>query len=83
MSIFGVMTAAEDEDNQLKRELLMADLQLRRKQVVWETPRNIGILAAAIAAIAGVLFGTLGYKIGQQPAPPPVIINLPPAAPAK
>ena len=53
------------------------DVNLRRKQVAWETPRNIGILAAAIAAVAGVIFGTLGYKLGQQPAPPPVIINLP------
>jgi hypothetical protein len=74
----------EEEENLLKQELLMADLQLRRKQVVWETPRNIGIFAAAIAAVAGVIFGTLGYKIGQQPAPPPVIINIPaPPAPLK
>jgi hypothetical protein len=73
----------EDEEKQLKQELLMADLNLRRKQDIWEHPRNIGILAAAVAAVAGVIFGVLGYKIGQQPAPPPVIINLPAQGPAK
>lgn len=56
----------------------MADLDLRRRQVAWETPRNIAILAGAVAALAGVVFGVLGYKIGQTPGPPPVIINLPP-----
>ena len=67
----------DDEEKHMQQELLKMDVNLRRKQVAWETPRNIGILAAAITAVAGVIFGTLGYKLGQQPAPPPVIINLP------
>jgi hypothetical protein len=65
-------------DDELKRELLEMDVQLRRKQVTWETPRNIAILAAAIATIAGVVFGVLGYNLGRAPSPPPVIIQLPP-----
>ena len=57
----------------------MADLSLRRRQDFWETPRNIILLVAATAAIAGAL----GFKFGREPQPPPVIINLPPQAPAK
>jgi hypothetical protein len=65
-----------------RMELLKMDLELRRKQVFWETPRNLAIVLGAMAAIFAAVFGVLGYKIGQTPAPPPVIINLP-AAPAK
>lgn len=68
----------EDEENQLRQELLMADLNLRRKQDIWEHPRNIAILVGATAALFGALAGFVGFKIGQMPAPPPVIINLPP-----
>jgi hypothetical protein len=73
----------EDEETQLKRELLMADLNLRRKQDIWEHPRNIAILIAASAALFSAIAGFIGYKIGQTPGPPPIIINLPPQAPAK
>ena len=44
----------------------------------WETPRNLAIVLGAMAAIFAAVFGALGFKIGQTPAPPPVIINLPP-----
>lgn len=56
----------------------MADLDLRRKQSFWETPRNIAILLGATAA----LFGALGYKFGSTP-PAPIVIQLPPQAPTK
>ena len=72
----------DDEERELKQELLMADLQLRRKQLAWETPRNLLFIIGAAVAVAGLVFGVLGYKIGQTPAAPPVIINLPPP-PAK
>jgi hypothetical protein len=65
-------------EGRLKLELLKMDIELRRKQAAWETPRNITILAAAMATVVGVIAGVLGYKIGQTPSPPPVIINLPP-----
>ena len=65
-------------EGRLKLELLKMDIELRRKQVAWETPRNIAILAGAVAAIAATVGGLAGYKIGQTPSPPPVIINLPP-----
>jgi hypothetical protein len=61
----------DDEEKELKQELLMVDLDLRRKQSFWETPRNIALLLAATAAIAGAV----GFKIGQTS--PPIIIQIP------
>jgi hypothetical protein len=72
----------DDEEKQLTQELLMADLNLRRKQTFWETPRNLAIVLGAMAAIFAAVFGALGYKIGQTP-PQQIIINVPPQAPAK
>jgi hypothetical protein len=63
----------DDEEKKLKQELLVADLNLRRKQDIWEHPRNIALLVAATAAIAGAV----GFKIGQTPAPPPIIVQVP------
>lgn len=53
------------------------DVQLRRKQVAWETPRNIAILAGAVAALAGVLGGYLGFQAARAPTPAPIIIQVP------
>jgi hypothetical protein len=61
----------DDEEKQLRQELLMVDLDLRRKQSFWETPRNLALLLAATAAIAGAV----GFKIGQSPQP--IIIQVP------
>lgn len=52
------------------------DVQLRRKQVAWETPRNIAILAGAVAALSGGVAGWIGYKVGSTP-PAPIVIQLP------
>jgi hypothetical protein len=67
---------------------MQADLDLKKQQLIWETPRNIAILVTSVAAIAGFL----GFKIGQKdppPPPPPQVIFQPgsiqvtPAAPGK
>ena len=50
-----------------EHDLLKLDLELRRKHVVWETPRNIAIVVGVAVALAGLVFGTLGYKIAQTP----------------
>ena len=68
----------DDEEKQLKQELLMLDLDLRRKQTFWETPRNLALVVGAAVALTGLIFGALGYKIGQTPSPP-IIINVPAA----
>jgi hypothetical protein len=56
-------------------ELLTMDVELRRKQVAWETPRNIALLAGALAAIIGTAAGFIGYKIGMTP-PAPIVIQM-------
>ena len=40
---------------------------------MWETPRDIAIVAAVIAVIVAVLAGMLGYMIGATPSAPIVI----------
>lgn len=63
-------------EDELRRELLMLDLELRRKQAFWETPRNLALVLGAVAAIAAAVAGLAGYKLGSQP-PPTVIIQAP------
>jgi hypothetical protein len=62
-----------DEENQLRQELLKMDIELRRKQAFWETPRNIAILLGVAVALAGAV----GFKIGQTSPPNPIVIQLP------
>ena len=64
-------------ETELKLELLKMDLNLRRKQDIWEHPRNIAILVGATATLFAAIFGVLGYKIGQTSAPQPIIITVP------
>ena len=72
------MSVTDDEERELRIALMEADLALKKKQVAWETPRNLAILAGAVAAIAGVL----GFKLGQNSPlqPPQTIIIQQPAA---
>jgi hypothetical protein len=58
-------------DDALQKELLRLDVLLRRKQVFWETPRGLLLVAVTAAAIAGIL----GFKLGQMP-PAPIVIQL-------
>ena len=75
------MSDGTAEDAALKLELLKMDVQLRGKQIFWETPKGLLLVVATVAAVAGAVFGTLGYKIGQTP-PTPIVIQLmqPPGA---
>jgi len=64
----------EQSRTELEIELLKMDIELRRKQIAWENPRNIAILVGATAAIIGALAGSIGYKIGATP-PAPIVIQ--------
>lgn len=63
------MSDAADLEAKLRLELLQVDIMLKQKQAFWETPRNLAILVATVAAVAGAL----GYKFGQAPQQPIVI----------
>lgn len=56
----------DDEEKQLRQELLAVDLNLRRKQEFWETPRNLAILVGVTAAIAAAI----GFWLGRQSSAP-------------
>jgi hypothetical protein len=65
---------ADDEEKQLRLELLAADLKLRRKQEFWETPRNIAILVGVAMAIAAAIGFWLGrWLTPQGPAVTPIL----------
>jgi hypothetical protein len=57
------MSDISADEATMRRKLLELDVQLRKKQVFWETPRGLLLAIATAAAIAGVL----GYKIGNAP----------------
>lgn len=63
------MSMTDDERQELKDEIMLADLKLKQRQGFWETPRNIAILVGAVAAITAAVAGVIGYKIGSQPPP--------------
>jgi hypothetical protein len=68
------MSSADDDAR--KQELLRLDILLRRKQVLWETPRGILLMVATTAALIGAGAGFVGFKIGQTP-PQPIVIQMP------
>ena len=60
----------DDEERQLRQELLAVTLSLKRKQEFWETPRNIAILVGLTALIAGAIGFWLGHESPSSlPAP--------------
>lgn len=65
----------EDEERELRIAIMQADHLLKTRQAFWETPRNIVLIVAAVAGIAGVL----GFKLGQR-EPVAQIIQLPPGS---
>jgi len=50
-------------EDELRKAVLKIDLLLKRRQSFWETPRNLALIIAAVAAIAGVI----GFKLGNAP----------------
>ena len=82
------MSDATDEERELRMEQMRADIDLKRKQIAWETPRNLAIIVGAVVAISAAVGGWTGYQIGRGPSapaqfvlPPGTVIQVP--APAK
>jgi hypothetical protein len=82
------MTERDQEEQDLRIQVMQADLRLKAKQSFWETPRNLFIMAGALVAIVATLAGLAGYRAGQQaPAatvgsvsfPPGTVITIPAA----
>ena len=69
----------KDDGQALKLEPMRMNLNLNTKQAVQETPPNIAIFPATVAAIAGAS----GYKFEQQPVQAPVIAYGPTPTAAK
>jgi hypothetical protein len=61
---------------------MRADLNLKRRQAFWETPKSLAGLAVATVAIFGLLAGWAGWNIGRdlaRPSPPiQVTVQFPP-----
>ena len=55
------------------------DIELRRKQLFWETPRNLALVVGAAVALSAALAGWLDYQTGRNPPQPlpPIIIQVP------
>jgi hypothetical protein len=71
--------------NRIEEEILVADLILKRKQVSWETPKNVAILCVAMATIMTALVALatyVGVRIGQATPPQQIIVTLPQLPPA-
>jgi hypothetical protein len=70
----GGMSETDDDERQLRMKLMRADIDLKTRQAFWETPRNLALIIAAVAGVAGVL----GFKLGQREPlsiPPQVIFQ--------
>jgi hypothetical protein len=67
------MPLTEDQHLELQEDLMRADLKLKERQHLWETPKGIAAIVAALAvtigAIGGVVGGVIGYQIGARPTP--------------
>jgi hypothetical protein len=69
------MPLTPDARRELEERVMTIDATLETKQAFWETPRNIALLLAAVAAIIGGIAGVLGYKIGQNSPPTQIIFQ--------
>ncbi len=59
---------------------MRAGLALKQKQSFWETPRNLVLVTASVAAVFAAISGILGFKIGQGASSPPIQIIFQPGS---
>jgi hypothetical protein len=59
-----------------------ADLDLKKKQAFWETPKGFAAVVAALALTIGAIGWVVGYSIARAPQPmfpPGTVITIPQA----
>jgi hypothetical protein len=61
--------------DELRVALMKADLYLKTRQGMWETPRNLAIIVGVAVALAGTAAGIVGFKLGNQP-PAPINVHI-------
>ena len=57
------MSDAEAYERMVKLKQMEVDIELKQRQSFWETPRNLAIPVATVAALCTAL----GCKLGSQP----------------
>ncbi len=50
-------------EQKVKLTQMEIDIELKRRRLFWETPRNLAIVVGTAIAVAG----WAGYKLGSQP----------------
>jgi hypothetical protein len=74
----------ETVEHQLRMQLMSVDLDLKRKQSFWETPKALAAVVATVAVVVGVVAGWFGYAVATRPTqlqlnfPPGTTITVPP-----
>ena len=57
------MSDAEAYERTVRLKQMEVDIELKQRQLFWETPRNLAIVVGTAVAVAG----WAGYKLGSQP----------------
>lgn len=70
------MPLTEDEERELRMEQMRADIELKKRQFAWESPKAIAAIVAATAVIVGTVAGLVGFRLGQMPSAPPVSVHI-------
>jgi hypothetical protein len=68
----------DEQELQLRIDVMKADLSLKTRQSFWETPKAVAIIVATTAAVFSAVAGFAGYKLGSQP-PQTIVIQVPQA----
>ncbi len=58
----------DEERQELKDQIMQADLALKKRQAFWEAPKGFAAIVAALAVTIGAIGGIVGYQIGRSPS---------------
>jgi hypothetical protein len=78
-----VSEALDDEERQLRMDLMRTQIDLLAKQSRWEVPKALAAFLGATALMVGATLGLANWIGSRQQQPQPIIIQLPANAPVK